>query len=102
MGRVFVDRWGVPVQAGNDRGVVLPDEAIGGLAALVGDPVAGAEAAVAADDDLLLGHLYRAHLSLCGTSAEGAAAEILKKLEGPASVKSSTCGPPARSRSKSR
>ena len=54
--------------------------AVEGLAALAGDPVAAAEAAVAADDTLALGHIYRAYLALCDTTAEGAAAEILKKL----------------------
>ena len=84
MGRSFRDRWGVPVQAASEQGVALLDEAIEALAALAGDPVAGAEEAVAADDELVLGHIYRAYLSLYGTSAQGVAAAdgILKRLEG--------------------
>ena len=84
MGRSFRDRWGVPVQAASEQGVALLDEAIEALAALAGDPVAGAEQAVAADDELVLGHIYRAYLSLYGTSAQGVAAAdgILKRLEG--------------------
>ena len=60
MGKAFADRWGVPVRAASAEAVALLDEAIEGLAALAGDPVAGAEAAVAADDSLVLGHIYRA------------------------------------------
>ncbi len=84
MGRSFRDRWGAPVQAASERGVVLLDEAIEALAALAGDPVAGAEEAVAADDELVLAHIYRAYLPLYGTSAQGVAAAdgILKRLEG--------------------
>ena len=84
MGRPFTDRWGVPVQAASERGVVLLDEAIEALVALAGDPVAGAEEAVAADDELVLGHIYRAYLWLYGMSAPGVASagRILKRLEG--------------------
>jgi tetratricopeptide (TPR) repeat protein len=84
MGRSFRDRWGVPVQAASEQGVALLDEAIEALVALAGDPVRSAEEAVAADDELVLGHIYRAYLSLYGTSAQGVAAaeEILKRLEG--------------------
>jgi hypothetical protein len=32
MGRPFTDRWGVPVQAASEQGVVLLDEAIEALA----------------------------------------------------------------------
>ena len=49
MGKAFEDRWGVPVRAGNADAVALLDEAVEDLAALAGDPVADAEAAVAAD-----------------------------------------------------
>ena len=84
MGRPFTDRWGVPVQAASEQGVVLLDEAIEALAALAGNPVAGAEDAATANDELLLGHIYRAYLSLYGTSAQGVASAegILKRLEG--------------------
>ena len=84
MGRPFTDRWGVPVQAASEQGVVLLDEAIEALAALAGDPVAGAEDAATANDELVLGHIYRAYLSLYGTSAQGVASAegILKRLEG--------------------
>jgi tetratricopeptide (TPR) repeat protein len=83
VGKAFADRWGVPVRAGSADAVALLDEAIEDLAALAGDPVADAEAAVAADDSLVLGHIYRAYLSLYGTTPEGvaAASEILKRLD---------------------
>jgi hypothetical protein len=63
--------------------VALLDAAIEDLAALAGDPVADADAAVAADDSLVLGHIYRAYLQLYGTTPEGVAAagEILKRLD---------------------
>lgn len=99
MGRPFTDRWGVPVQAASERGVVLLDEAIEALVALAGDPVAGAEEAVAADDELVLGHIYRAYLWLYGMSAPGVASagRILKRLEGAggrASARPCTFRPP--------
>src|SRR5271166_4790372 len=83
MGKAFADRWGVPVRAGSADAVALLDEAIEDLAALAGDPVAGAEAAVAADDSLVLGHIYRGYLALYGTTPEGVAtaAEIVKRLD---------------------
>ena len=83
MGKAFADRWGVPVRAGSADAVALLDEAIEDLAALAGDPVADAEAAVAADDSLVLGHIYQAYLALYGTTPEGVAAagEILKRLD---------------------
>jgi hypothetical protein len=71
--RPFTDRWGVPVQAASEGGAVLLDEAIEALVAPAGDPVAGAEGAVAADDELVLGHIYRAYLLLYGMSAQGVA-----------------------------
>src|SRR6266568_3483786 len=85
MGKAFADRWGVPVRAGNADAVALLDSAIEDLAALAGDPVADADAAVAADDSLVLGHIYRAYLQLYGTTPEGraAAGEILKRLDEP-------------------
>ena len=83
MGKAFADRWGVPVRAGSADAVALLDQAVEDLAALAGDPVADAEAAVAADDSLVLGHIYRAYLALYGTTPEGVAtaAEIVKKLD---------------------
>ena len=83
MGKTFADRWGVPVRAASPGAVALLDEAIEDLAALAGDPVAEAEAAVAADDSLVLGHIYRAYLQLYGTTPEGVAAagDILKQLD---------------------
>jgi tetratricopeptide (TPR) repeat protein len=83
MGKAFADRWGVPVRAGSADSVALLDVAIEELAALAGDPVADADAAVAADDGLVLGHIYRAYLQLYGTTPEGvtAASEILKPLD---------------------
>jgi hypothetical protein len=73
MGRAFADRWGVPVQAGRQSAVAQLDDAVEELAALAGDPVAGAEAAVAADEGLVLGQVYRAYLALYGMTAAGIA-----------------------------
>src|ERR1700744_4825814 len=83
MGKAFADRWGVPVRASRADAVALFDGAVEELAALAGDPVASADAAVAADDSLVLGHIYRAYLQLYGTTPDGVAAagEILKRLE---------------------
>jgi tetratricopeptide (TPR) repeat protein len=83
MAKSFADRWGVPVRAGRAKAVALLDEAIEDLAALAGNPIARAEGAVAADEGLVLGHIYRAYLALYGTTPEGvaAAAEILKTLD---------------------
>ena len=83
MGKAFADRWGVPVRAGSADAVALLDQAVEDLAALAGDPVADAEAAVGTDDSLVLGHIYRAYLALYGTTPEGVAtaAEIVKKLD---------------------
>jgi len=67
VGKAFADRWGVPVRSGSAEAVARLDAAIEDLAALAGDPVADAEAAVAADDSLVLGHIYRAYLALYGT-----------------------------------
>ena len=87
MGKAFADRWGVPVRSGSAEAVARLDQAIEELAALAGDPVAGAEAAIAADDSLVLGHVYRAYLALYGTTPAGVAeaSEILKTITpGPA------------------
>jgi tetratricopeptide (TPR) repeat protein len=83
MGKGFADRWGVPVRADKAEAVALLDEAIEDLAALAGDPVWDIAAAVAADDGLVLGHIFRAYLALYGTTPEGVAtaAEILKRLD---------------------
>ena len=83
MGKAFTDRWGVPVRADSADAVALLDQAVEDLAALAGDPVADAEAAVAADDSLVLGHIYRAYLALYATTPEGVAraAEIVKTLD---------------------
>src|ERR1700677_1237371 len=83
MAKEFPDRWGVPVRAASADAVALLDEAIEDLAALAGDPAADADAAVAADSGLVLGHIYRAYLQLYGTRPEGVAAagEILKQLD---------------------
>jgi tetratricopeptide (TPR) repeat protein len=71
MSTVRTDRWGVPVQTEGDAGVALFDEAVEGLLGLRGEPVAAVEAAVAADDGLVLGHILRAYFSLYRTSADG-------------------------------
>src|SRR5579864_6949036 len=83
MAKAFEDRWGVPVRAASGEAVALLDEAIEELAALAGNPVADADAAVAADEGLVLGRIYRAYLALYGTTPAGVAtaAEILKPLD---------------------
>jgi tetratricopeptide (TPR) repeat protein len=83
MAKAFEDRWEVPVRAASAEAVALLDEAIEELAALAGNPIADADAAVAADDGLVLGRIYRAYLALYGTTPEGVAtaAEILKTLD---------------------
>jgi hypothetical protein len=83
MTSTFTDRWGVEVRASDGTGVLLLDQAVEDLVALAGDPVAGAEAAIAVDGDLALARIYRAYLSLYGTSAEGAAeaAALIAPLE---------------------
>jgi tetratricopeptide (TPR) repeat protein len=86
MAKAFADRWGVPVRAASADAVALLDVAIEDLATLGGDPVADADAAVAADDGLILGHIYRAYLQLYGTTPQGnaTASEILSQLDGTA------------------
>src|ERR1700683_5443972 len=83
MSKAFADRWGVPLRAASADAVALLDEAVEDLAALAGDPGADAEAAIAADDSLVLGHIYRAYLALYGTTPEGVgtAAEIGKNQD---------------------
>ncbi len=83
MAKAFADRWGVPVRAAREDAVTILDQAVEELAALAGDPVAKADAAVAADDSMVLGHIYRAYLQLYGTTPEGVAAagEILKRVD---------------------
>ena len=83
MGKAFTDRWGVPVRASSADAVALLDTGIEELAALAGDPMATADAAVTADDSMVLGHIYRAYLRLYGTTPDGVAAagEILKRLD---------------------
>ena len=73
MGSVFTDHWGAPLQAGNREGVALFDRAVDGLARLGGEPVADAEAAAAADPDLVLARLLGAYFALYGTTADGVA-----------------------------
>jgi hypothetical protein len=64
MTSTFDDRWGVPVQATDGAAVLLLDQAVEDLVALTGDPVGGAEAAIAADGELGLARVFRAYLSL--------------------------------------
>ncbi len=83
MAKAFADRWGIPVRAGSADAVALLDEAVEDLATLGGDPVTDADMAVAGDDSLVLGHIYRAYLQLYGTTPDGIAAarEILRSLD---------------------
>jgi hypothetical protein len=73
MGTVFTDQWGAPLQAGTPEGVALFDRAVDGLARLGGEPVADAQAAVAADPDLVLARLLGAYFALYGTTTDGVA-----------------------------
>ena len=79
----FADRWGVQLEATDGAAVALLDQAVEDLVALAGDPVGGADAAIAIDDGLPLARIYRAYLSLYGTTADGLAeaAALIKPLE---------------------
>ncbi len=88
MGEVRTDLWGAALQGGNQHGVPLFNAAVEGLVSLSGDPVSAANAAVAADDDLVLGHILRAYLHLYAMSADGAsnARKVLEDIEGLADI----------------
>ncbi|MBL7489663.1 hypothetical protein I6A60_12190 [Frankia sp. AgB1.9] len=73
MSEIRVDRWGVPLQAADGGAVGVLDQAIEDLVGLTGDPVGGAEAAIAADGELALARIFRAYLALYATTAAGAA-----------------------------
>jgi len=83
MTSTYADRWGAPVQAADGAAVLLLDQAIEDLVALSGDPIGGADAAIAADGELALARIYRAYLSLYATTAAGAveAGNLIKPLE---------------------
>ncbi|HMG64897.1 MAG TPA: hypothetical protein VK599_18285, partial [Streptosporangiaceae bacterium] len=78
------DRWGVPVLRASDAGMAAFDRAVESLLALAGDPVAEAEAALAAAPGMVLAKVYLAYLSLYGMTADGVAAAtaILDGLDG--------------------
>jgi tetratricopeptide (TPR) repeat protein len=80
----LADRWGVPVLGASEAGVAAFNTAVESLLALAGDPVAEAEAAAAADPDMVLARVYRAYLSLYGMTAAGVtqAARLLAGLDG--------------------
>jgi tetratricopeptide (TPR) repeat protein len=80
----LADRWGVPVAGASEAGAAAFSTAVESLLALAGDPVAEAEAAAAAAPQMILAQVYRAYLSLYGTTAAGVAeaAEILDGLDG--------------------
>jgi len=88
MGGVTTDRWGVALQSGNPDGVPLFDTAVDDLASLSGDPVRAVEAALGADNDLVLAHVLRAYLHLYATSADGVshARKILDALHGDSDI----------------
>jgi tetratricopeptide (TPR) repeat protein len=79
----YADRWGAPVRAADGEAVELLGQAVEDLVSLSGDPVGGADAAIAADGELALARIYRAYLSLYATTAEGAAeaSTLIKPLE---------------------
>src|ERR1700722_5071197 len=90
----LADRGGVPLAGANEQGAAAFNDAVECLLALAGDPVAGAEEAVAAAPGMVLGRVYGAYLSLYGTTAAGvaAAARILDEADG----KPCTCRPRGR------
>jgi tetratricopeptide (TPR) repeat protein len=69
----LADRWGVPLAGATEAGAAAFDTAVESLLALAGDPVAQAEAAVAAAPELTLARVCRAYLSLYATTAAGVA-----------------------------
>jgi tetratricopeptide (TPR) repeat protein len=71
MTTAMADRWGAPVRGSHPDAVAQLDDAIEQLVALTGGPRAAAEAAVAADDELVLGQIFLAYLSLYAASVEG-------------------------------
>ena len=84
MGEVRTDRWGAALKRGNEHGVPLFNAAVEALVSLNGDPLSAANAAVAADDDLVLGHILRAYLCLYATSTDGLsnARKVLEDMDG--------------------
>jgi tetratricopeptide (TPR) repeat protein len=90
MTTTFTDRWDVPVQGSDGAAVLLLDQAIEDLVALGGEPLSGADSAIAADPALLLARIYRAYLSLYATTADGVteARDLLKAVTpGPADAR---------------
>ncbi len=83
MSAVATDRWGAVLQSETEQGTSLFNAAVQDLVSLSGEPVAAAEAVVAADDGLVLGHVLRAYLHLYGTTADGmsSARKILEDLD---------------------
>ena len=84
MRTAFSDRWGVPLHAGTPDGVAHFDRSVDDLVRLGGDPVAHAEAAVAADPELVLARLLLAYFALYGATSDGrgrAPREVLAGLE---------------------
>jgi tetratricopeptide (TPR) repeat protein len=82
MTTTFTDRWGVPLRGTDGAAVMLLDQAIEDLVALGGDPVSGADSAIAADPTLALARIFRAYLSLYAMTADGVAeaAALLKTV----------------------
>ena len=83
MGTAFSDRWGGPLRAGTRAGVAHFDRSVADLVRLGGDPVAHAEAAVAADPELVLARLLLAYFGLYATTSDGraTAGEVMADLE---------------------
>src|ERR1700683_2033187 len=84
MGEVRTDRWGAALKSGNEHGVPLFNAGVEALVSLNGDPLGAANAAVTADDDLVLGHILRAYLYLYATSTDGVsnARKVLEDMDG--------------------
>ncbi|HEX3947835.1 MAG TPA: tetratricopeptide repeat protein [Acidimicrobiales bacterium] len=76
------------MRAGSLTGLALLDDAVEDLVGLRGDPVARVEAAVAADEGMVLGHVLAAYLSLYATSTTGVAEakKLLREAEGEGAV----------------
>jgi tetratricopeptide (TPR) repeat protein len=86
-GTQLADRWGVAVHGATEEGIARLNDGVECLLALAGDPVARAEEAAAAAPDMTLARIYRAYLSLYGTTADGVAeaAKIISEVEPPPS-----------------
>jgi len=84
-GTQLADRWGVAVHGANEEGISRLNNAVECLLALAGDPARLAEEAAAAAPDMALARIFRAYLSLYGTTADSVAeaAKIVSEIPPP-------------------